>query len=205
VSGLVLLVGSNAVVFQASAKYWFTFNQERTQIQAAAYLISKGYRSSGPFPAGSHYCDVSCLSQDDLSMRALTAWIRHGKFPIPTAVRHDALLAERSILGVFASPTRGYAGSSTFSEPGATTCTTVNPRRSVVVHLLSSGSLRLRIARADTTALTVSLLHIPGAPSTPLRIPVSEADKWLNIPAGMYRDAAISAFSTLRVCVAPTR
>jgi hypothetical protein len=205
VSGLVLLVGANAVLFHADAQYPVMLNQERTQIQAAAYLISEGERFPGPFPAGSPCNFMDCVRHNDLNMPTLSAWVRHGQFPVPTTVRHSVRQAERSILGVFASPTRGYSGNLTFSELGTANCSTVNPQRSVAVNLLFSGSLRLRIAsQRQDNALIVLLLHVPGVPTTPVIIPVSSVDQWLNIPAGKYLAADISAFSALRVCEAPT-
>lgn len=199
VSGLVLLIAVNAQVlytrttpFRSYAKF-----QER-QVETAAYLIHKGER----FPGQVTYSDYYGGSEGP-GLAALTALVERGQVPVPTKVAPNILRAERAILGVYASPRRGYAGNLTFSLPGAPTCVRTSPRRSVVVSLNGSGSLRLR---HPGDAYAVSFVHVPGAPSISSVVVTSKpGDRWLNVAAGAYSTAVITAYpAAVRLCEALT-
>ena len=136
ISGLVLLVGVNAVVLQADGDVTATaYNVFRGQIQAAAYLIHRGERFSGQSTISSNAGPLGMPS-----VATLTAWLKRGQFPVPTEVAESTLRAERAIMGVFTSQKRGYPDNLTFTAPNAPTCVRT---RVVTIHLDGSGSLRL--------------------------------------------------------------
>ncbi len=203
-SGLVLLVGVNAVALHRNQLLWGAYvahYDKHSQIQAAAYLIHKGEKFPGQFPAWSLCSNIICVRQDVLKVSTLTAWIRQGQYPIPSTIAARSLRAERAVLGVSASSNRGYRGALTLATPGAKTCSTVGPGSFVTVHLSTSGSLRIAsVPRQDIPILTVTFYGVPSAPSTSIIVPVLSRDRWLNLPSGTYTTALISTSNAVRVC-----
>jgi len=208
-SGLLLLIGANIFLLHKNQVTWQRYlakNDERSQMQAAAFLIHKGERFPGQFPAWSTCNNIQCIDQDVPDMSTLTALVRRNQFPVPTTVGRRELRAERAVLGVFASRHRGYPGDLTFVPPQPTPCATLRSGGSVSVDLRTSGSLQLIIAgQPRVPVLTVSFAQVPSAPSASMIVAATSADKWLNLSSGAYPTAVISSFSTLRLCEVPTQ
>jgi hypothetical protein len=198
-SALVVLVGANAVLLESSSSHFAAGLQgERTQVQAAAYLIRKGEH----FP-GQEVVSSPIGVPDAPDVAALTGWVRRGQFPVPATVTPDALRAERTILGAFTSGTRGYQGDLTFAAAGSPTCVKLNPFKPTVVRLPVSGSLRLVTKHVQGyTVVKVAFLDGKGAPYTPVYFQVIRTQPWLNLPAGTYPVVTLTSSVAVRICEA---
>jgi hypothetical protein len=196
VFGLAVLVGTNAVVLKDHADLVAAGRSiETSQIQAAAYLIHQG----ATFPGQRTSSDP--IGPPDMPIvAALTSLVRLGQFPVPKEVAPPELRAERAILGVFASPKRGYPGALTITGLVGTTCTKVSTARFVTLQLTVSGSVRLEIPHPMVyTTVTVTFPGVQGASGTLVVVPTS-GYKWLNVPAEAYPTALVSASAPIRVC-----
>ena len=207
VSGLLLLIGVNFVVLDANEvarQQYSDITFPRNQLQAAAYLIQRGERFPGRYADDELVCqnvDTWCLQQDVPDVSVLTGWIRRGQFPVPTHVRHRTLLAEQTILEVYASPKGGLSGHASVISPGATTCQTLKIGSPATVELATSGALHIvSIAKPGNAILTVSFPNVPAARSTAVVVPVVSQDKWLNVPSGTYPTATIASSNSVRMC-----
>jgi hypothetical protein len=198
---LVALVGLNAFVFYNQAKSVTTQDSsERAMIEAAAYLIKRGDRFPGQIPSSSTFGPP-----DTPTMTALTRLVRQGEFPVPPHVVTSTLRAEETILGVFVSPRPGYPGDLTFYPQSTTRCMTVSSKKVARVKLTASGSLRLATRPQSGSTMQVGFQHFRARPSIFVVVPVGRADKWLNIPAGSYPTAAITASDAIRLCESSIR
>jgi hypothetical protein len=196
VSLLAVLIGVNALVFYDHAKVVTgQDSQERAMIEAAAYLIKHGDRFSGQVPSSSAFGPP-----DIPTVAALTDLIRRGQFPVPSHVVTSTLRVEETILGVFVSPTPGYAGALRFLTPDTPRCVTVDSTKLARVALIVSGSLQLVTRPPSGSTVRVAFLRSRGNPTTFVVEPIAQGDKWLNIPAGSYPSAAIAASTAIRVC-----
>ena len=203
VSGLVLLVGANVVVLHADRGYTSLAQVEHTQMDAAAVLVSQGGRFPGEYPAGSGCTFSACVAEDAPRLATVERWVKRGQYPVPAALPKDALRAERTVLGVFTSSERRYAGNPVISVGRTTRCTTAHTRRPVVVRISSAASLRLSGVRPMApTVMTVLFPAVRSTPATSVIVPASSRDKWLNLPPGPYRVAFITSYSPVRVCEA---
>ncbi len=197
VSGLVVLIGANAVVLDTSANAVAgSATTWSNQIRAAAYLIHAGYTFPGQLTTSSLYGPP-----DQPSAAVLATLIRRGQLPVPTTVDRGALRAERAILGVFSSRAPGYPRPLAFARPGAPTCSTSNVHRPVAIVLSASGSLRFSIPHPSTyVALTVSFPPTADTPSTSVVVQAVPKEHWLNVEAGAYPTALITASTAVRLC-----
>lgn len=206
-TGLVVVVVINVVflrTYEVAYQAFLGQYDDRNQIEAAAYLIHKGERFPGEFPAASRCPTIVCVRQDDPKLSQLTTWIRRGQFPAPSDFPAHAVHAERTVLGVFTSTERGYRNDLTFGA-GTISCSTTRPSRAVIVHVPTSGSLRVKSAfRHSVPIMTVVFYPVADAPGTSIDLPLFSADKWLNIPSGTYPTAVVSASSPVRVCEGST-
>ncbi|HVA04750.1 MAG TPA: hypothetical protein VMU64_13520 [Acidimicrobiales bacterium] len=208
-SGLLLLVGANVVLLHKNQVTWqrhLAENDERSQMQAAAYLIHIGERFPGQFFASSICSNIQCVDQDVPDMSTLTTLVRRNEFPVPTSVASSDLRSERALLGVFASPKRGYSGDLTFVPSRPSPCAMLRLGRSVSVDLRASGSLELMIAgQPRVPILLVSFPGVPSSASASVIVAATSADRWLNLASGAYPTAVITSFSPARVCEITTR
>jgi hypothetical protein len=196
-AGLVLLIGTNAVVLESAGDATaLSANQWGSQIRAAAFLIRSGARFPGQETSSSTFGPPN-----EPSVSALAALIRRGQFPVPPAVPAGALRAERAIMGAFASKRPGYPGAPVFIAPVTTRCATASPTQSVTARLGSSGSLRMTIApRQAPVTVTVWFPAAAGAPAVSVTVPVISGEQWLNVPAGGYSTVAVTASTDVRLC-----
>jgi hypothetical protein len=196
-SGLVVLIGVNAVVFEAdaitSAK---PIRGQEAQIEAAAYLIHKGETFSGQRTSS------GAIGAPDMPVvDVLTKLVKHGQFPVPATVDQRVLRSERAILGVSSSRSPLYRSLSASAATGISNCIPVTPRRPAAVNLAASVSLRLRIAHPQSyQTATVTFLGVASAPTTYVVMPISPSDHWLNITAGTYRAVFVRASLDARIC-----
>ncbi len=196
ISGLMVLVGANAVVLDSQANLTAASRSEETQqIQAAAYLIH-----SGEGIAGQRTTSDAIGPPNMPGVTALTGMVRDGQYPVPAQVAPAELRAERAIVGVFQSPTPGYPGDLSITGVDASTCAKISASKSAAVVLPGPGSLRLENRPGSVPNVTVSFPGVPGAPSTIVVIPIPPGDSWLNVPAGAYRTAVVKASIPVRLC-----
>jgi hypothetical protein len=199
-SGLVVVVGVNAVVFEADAiASARPVRGEEAQIQAAAYLIHKGETFSGQRTSS------GVIGAPDMPVvDVLTNLVERGQFSVPANVDPRVLRSERAILGVSSSRSPLYVGPSASPVTDTSNCVPVTPRRPAAVNLAASVSLRLRIAHPQSyQTATVTFLGVTGAPTTYVVIPISPIDHWLNITAGTYRAVFVTTSINARMCSAP--
>ena len=201
VSGLVLLVGANVVLLHADRGYTSLAQVEHTQMDAAALLVSRGGKFAGEYSAGSGCTFAACVAEDAPRLTTLAGWVRRGQYPVPATLPEGVLRAERTVLGVFTSPERRYAGNPIISIRRGTRCATVHTKRPVVVRISSAASLRLSGVRPMApTIMTVLFPATRSAPATSVIVPVSSVDRWLNLPPAPYRAAFITSFAPVRAC-----
>ncbi len=203
---LVLLVVANYDVLHRSEEgrqYYLAINGQHVQMNAAAYLLSQGNRFPGRYPAGSQCSTIGtlvCVTQDVPTLSTLASWVHHGQFPVLQTVPPVFLDAERVVLGISASPQRGYRGNLAFSPASSPACASLGAGETAVANLDTSGSLRL--VTAHKSIVTVTLPGNPAEPRLAVVVLAKRADQWLNIPAGPYASADVSASSAVQLCEA---
>jgi hypothetical protein len=204
-SALVVLIGVNAVVLYRAGKSGYqaqTANQQRVDIQAAAYLIHAGEQFPSQDPAPMYNVYAPTMSQ-------LRALIRRGQLSVPAAVSLRSLQAERAILATqFTSRQRGYPGTLAFSVGNerpttAQPCLALHAGSSLLVDSRTPGSLRIGgLHSVNGVFLNIDFPKVGRTPGNSAFVKVRRSDQWLNLPGGVYPIAVVVPTRTLQICEA---
>jgi hypothetical protein len=187
-----------------SPLFYPAYLNQRTQLDAAAYLLHRGETFPGQFASNS-LCAIApnpgqCLSEDTLDVPTLAVLVRKNQFPVPMHIAPGVLQAERSLLNVALVPAGGRQAGT--NRPVSSHCATVGVYgQPVKVTSNSPDLVNVYVAPPQHSVITtVSFLALEGRAPAATIVVLPTRNSWLNLPFGRYRTAVITSVDRVRVC-----
>ncbi len=204
--GLGLLVALNVVVLHRTQQDTQTFlahSNQKTQMEAAAFLLDQGKSFPGQFPANGLcavlFANEQCITEGDPDLSMLAAWVQKKQFPVPLHVPAGVLQAEQSVLNVSVSSAAKFHGRANSATPGL--CTTIRAGAPLTVQSRSPISLPIYVVPSEHWAIAnVAFPALDGARSTSTQVSLPTGSSWLNLPFGHFSSAVIASVDPIQVC-----